>query len=283
MLWNDPRCHDYVSSLSSMWETDIFDTRLVQSLLDAQQPTKVNLDALERLAFMSSFDNGRKAISHATNAQQTLATLLEHQKDWVRICAAMTYFEVGWEWPLQSNDTAAEPKGLERLATDVERPLHDNDKDRQLEGLLKDHNLRRLIQLTKAGSNGKRWEEGGVSASTVALYSSHALASLLKVDESLGPKLLAIAEVVDLIHALRNDHDAVVVAVLRMLHCLVGHRASRTVMSHENIVPTLLGFVQRCDDFVAPAAVELVCLMAVDGSLSMDISAPSSDYHSQNR
>ncbi|KAI6128000.1 hypothetical protein EV401DRAFT_940961 [Pisolithus croceorrhizus] len=132
MLWNDPRCHDYVSSLSSMWETDIFDTRLVQSLLDAQQPTKVNLDALERLAFMSSFDNGRKAISHATNAQQTLATLLEHQKDWVRICAAMTYFEVGWEWPLQSNDTAAEPKGLERLATDVERPLHDNDKDRQL-------------------------------------------------------------------------------------------------------------------------------------------------------
>ncbi|KAI6156356.1 armadillo-type protein [Pisolithus thermaeus] len=194
----------------------------------------------------------------------------------------MTYFEVGWEWPLQFNDTVAEPKGLERLATDVEHPLHDNDKDRQLyacislpslcknswfrERLLKDHNLRRLIQLTKAGSNGKKREEGAVSASNVALYSSHALASLLRVDESLAPKLLAMAEVVDLIHALRNDHHAVVVAVLRTLHSLVGH-PSHAIMSHENIVPTFLSLVQRCDDFVAPAAVEVVCSMAADESM----------------
>ncbi|KAI6009617.1 hypothetical protein F5J12DRAFT_891730 [Pisolithus orientalis] len=127
LFWNDPKCHNYLSSLSSTWETDIFDSRSVQSLLDAQQPLRANLDALERLSFMASFDNGRKAIAHASNAQQTLASLLDHQNDWIRICAAMTYSEVGWEWPLQFDNAAAELKGLERLAADVESLLHDKD------------------------------------------------------------------------------------------------------------------------------------------------------------
>ncbi|KAI6095040.1 hypothetical protein EDD16DRAFT_784486 [Pisolithus croceorrhizus] len=285
MFWNDPKRHDYLSSLSSTWETDIFDSRSVQSLLDAQQPMKANLDALERLAFMASFDNGRKAIAHATNAQQTLASLLEHPKAWVRICAAMTYFEVGWEWPLQCNDTAAEPKGLERLAADVEGPLHDKNKDRQLyacislpslcknswlrKRLLEDRNLRRLLQLTnacKAGYNRKKKEEEGVSASTVALHSAQALTSLLE-HESLVPKLLAMGEVVELVNALHNDHDAVLVAALRTLYSLVGYGDSHTVMSRENIVPTLMGLAQRCDDFVAPAAVELVRPIAVEESM----------------
>ncbi|KAI6142286.1 armadillo-type protein [Pisolithus thermaeus] len=246
---------------------------------------RANLDALERLAFMASFDNGRKAIAHATNARQTLASLLEHPKDWVRICAAMTYFEVGWEWPLQSNDTSAELEGLERLATDVEHPLHDKNKDRQLyacislpslcknswlrKRLLKDDNLRRLVQLTnacKAGCNRKK-EEEGVSASTVALHSAQALTSLLELDESSAPKLLAMGGVAELVHALHNDHDAVLVAVLRTLCSLVGYGDSHAIMSRENIVPTLMGLAQRCDDFVAPAAVELACPIAVDESM----------------
>ncbi|KAI6004737.1 hypothetical protein EDD15DRAFT_1018393 [Pisolithus albus] len=235
IFWNDPKCHNHLSSLSSTWETDIFDSRSVQKLLDAQQPMKANLDALERLAFMASFDNGREAIARAANAQQTLASLLEHQNDWVRICAAMTYCEIGWEWPLPSDGDMTELKGLERLATDVECPLHDNDKARQLyacislpslcknnwlrKRLLEDRNLRRLVQLTNAcdaGFNRKKREEEGVSASTVALHSAQALTSLLELDESLAQKLLAMKEVTELIHVLNNDHDAVLVAVLRL-------------------------------------------------------------------
>ncbi|KAI6037809.1 armadillo-type protein [Pisolithus marmoratus] len=62
-------------------------------------------------------------------------------------------------------------------------------------------------------------------------------------------------------------HDAVLVAVLRTLCSLAGHRESLAIMSRENIAPTLLGLSQRFDDFVAPAAVEVACPIAVDESM----------------
>lgn len=286
LFWNDPKCHNYLSSLSSTWETDIFDSRSVQSLLDAQQPLRANLDALERLSFMASFDNGRKAIAHASNAQQTLASLLDHQNDWIRICAAMTYSEVGWEWPLQFDNAAAELKGLERLAADVESLLHDKDKGQQLhacmslpslcknsrlrEILLEDRNFRRLIRLTNACNTAfdrKQREQEGISASTVALHSAQALTSLLELDGTLASKLIAMGGVKELVDALHDDHDAVLVAVLRTLYSLAGLRDSHTIMSREDIVPTLLGLARRSDDFVAPAAVEVVCPIAADESM----------------
>lgn len=74
----------------------------------------------------------------------------------------------------------------------------------------------------------------------------------------------------ELIHALHSDHDAILVVVLRTLYSLAGYRDSHTMMSRENTVPTLLGLAQRCDDFIAPAVVEVACPIAVDGNLPMD-------------
>lgn len=132
----------------------------------------------------------------AENAEQTLASLLlDDGNDSVRVSAAVTLCEVGWNWPLQS-EPDEEPREVEHIIQDVNTLLESEDprracmslpslcKNAYLRGrLLSESNLRRLLTLIAADKTGMRCneteDEEDVSSS-IALHSAQALASLLE-------------------------------------------------------------------------------------------------------
>ncbi|KAF9239483.1 hypothetical protein BU15DRAFT_46764 [Melanogaster broomeanus] len=57
LLWNDPKSQRHVNRLSHLWEKDVLDDGLIQTLLTnlAESRGEANLDALDRLAFVANF------------------------------------------------------------------------------------------------------------------------------------------------------------------------------------------------------------------------------------
>jgi len=113
----------------------------------------------------------------------------------VRISAAVTYCEVGWNWPLQS-EYDAKPREVEHVIQDINTLLRSEDprracmslpslcKNTYLRGrLLSESNLRRLLTLIIATDRivpCNKNEDEGVSSSSMAFHGAQALASLLE-------------------------------------------------------------------------------------------------------
>jgi len=113
----------------------------------------------------------------------------------VRVSAAVTYCEVGWKWPLQS-EPDENPREAEHIIQDVNTLLESKDprracmslpslcKNTYLRGrLLSESNLRRLLRLIATDRTGICYNENedeGDASSSIAFHSAQALTSLLE-------------------------------------------------------------------------------------------------------
>jgi hypothetical protein len=209
MFWNDATSHQRLQNLSDLWEKDIFDERSVQTLLDDLKGGQPNLDALDRLAFMASFgeflscipqgadddtylDDCEDAISSYRDAKQILATFLKSNNRLIRLSTAVTYCELGWDWPSEMPDGK-----LHQQITDDVSELLKGDKDHRRAcmympslckqtdlktGLISEENLKILVKLCDSARIVND-EEG---TSTVAFHSAQALSMLMKCASKLS-------------------------------------------------------------------------------------------------
>ncbi|KAF8841639.1 ARM repeat-containing protein [Paxillus ammoniavirescens] len=115
--------------------------------------------------------------------------------------------------------------------------------------------LRRIISLCDSGRVAKH-EEG---TSSVAFHSAQALSMLMKSDSDLALTLIKMDAISDIIEALHDKSGPVLVSVLRIMDGLAKHADARPVMKTAFIIPTLLKLAKQFDDFVAPAAVRVLC------------------------
>ncbi|KAG8215129.1 hypothetical protein J3R82DRAFT_8591 [Butyriboletus roseoflavus] len=273
MFWNDATSHQRLQNLSDVWEKDIFDERSVQRLLDDLERGQPNLDALDRLAFMASFDIGKDAISNYENATQILDTSFKSKDRLIRLSTAVTYCELKWDWPLE---TTPGERG-EQIKRDVSELLK-SDQDRRRaciympslckrtelrDGLMSEENLKLLVQLCDSTCVVKH-EEG---TSTVAFHSAQALSMLMKLDDGFAKRLIDIDRVTDITEALRSNCNPVLVSVLSVVDGLAKYDSGREVMKTGPTVATLLKLVKQFDDFVAPAAARVLCSLLPDNDL----------------
>ncbi|KIM65505.1 hypothetical protein SCLCIDRAFT_471892 [Scleroderma citrinum Foug A] len=77
--------------------------------------------------------------------------------------------------------------------------------------------------------------------------------------------------VFDLIPTLYNDHDTVLVSVMRTLTGLARYGEARKIMCAVAIVPTLLNLARRFNDFITPAAIDLLCLLLDEASMQTSL------------
>lgn len=116
----------------------------------------------------------------------------------MRISAAVTYCEVGWKWPLQS-EHHEKSREMERVVQDINTLLTSEDPRRACMSLpslckntylktrlLSEPNLRRLLTLiatvatVRTGISYNKSEDEGDSFSSIAFHSAQALAALLE-------------------------------------------------------------------------------------------------------
>ncbi|KAH0833833.1 hypothetical protein J3R83DRAFT_10997 [Lanmaoa asiatica] len=282
MFWNDATSHQRLQELSKLWEKDIFDERSVETLLDDLKRGQLNLDALDRLAFMANLggfisrvffraddetylDIRKNATSIYNNAEQVLATFLKSKDRLIRLSTAVTYCELGWDWPLETTHGELG----QQITEDVSELLKSGQDCRRAcmyipslckrtdlrAGLMSEENLKMLVQLCDNTRVIKR-EEG---TSTVAFYSAQALSMLMKCD----PVLVSVLSVVDGL-----AKDGLYVPVVPWLSPNIITEGGRAIMKSGPIVATLLKLVKQSDDFVAPAATRVLCSLLPEG-LSM--------------
>ncbi|KAF9228171.1 hypothetical protein BS17DRAFT_325375 [Gyrodon lividus] len=268
MFWNDPNSHLRLQNLSDSWEKDVFDDCSIQTLLaDLVQPPvrgQANLDVLDRLAFMANFDVCKHAINAVTGSEETLAAFLRNSNKLVRLSAAVTYCELGWNWPPAmhhslSDNITGDIAGMlesrdsrENRRACVSLPSLCKQKDLRTR-LVNDKNLRIIIRLCDSARMAKH-EEG----STVAFHSAQALSMVMKYSD-LAPTLMKIGAITDIIQALHDKSNPVVVSVLSIIDGLAKHGDARASMKNARIIPTLLKLMKQFDDFVAPAAIRVLC------------------------
>lgn len=207
MFWNDVNSHQRLQNLPDLWEKDIFDDRLVQTLLDDLKHEQSVLNALDRLAFLTGFgafthhmflvacddtylDDYKNAISVYQDATHILATFLRRRDKLVRLSTAVIYCEMGWDWPLETTKETAKGALAQQITDDVSELLKSTDdcrracmwmpslcKRQDLKAeLISDTNLRMLVQFCDNTRIAKH-EEG---TSTVAFHSAQALSMLMK-------------------------------------------------------------------------------------------------------
>ncbi|KAG9312369.1 hypothetical protein JVU11DRAFT_6742 [Chiua virens] len=272
MFWNDPASHQRLRELTDVWEKDIFDETSIRTLLDDLKEGKSNPDAaLDQLAFMANFDVGKHAILARPNAKEILADFLENRDRVIRLSTAAIYCELNW--PLE----ASHGNLVQQVSDDVSELLKNEQHRRRAcmylpslckredwkAGLISEDNLKMLVQFCD-NTRIVRNEEG---TSTIAFNGAQALAMLMKLDPDVAERLIKIDRVTDITQALHSNCKPVLVAVLNIVDGLAQHKNGRTTMKAGPIVATLLKLVKQFDDFVAPAAIRVLCSLLSEDEL----------------
>lgn len=131
-------------------------------------------------------DDCKEAISIYKDAKQVLATFLKSKERLIRLSAAVTFCELGWDWPLET--TYSELRQL--ITNDVSELLKGRRDHRRAcvympslckrddlkTSLISDENLKILVRRCDIGRIA-RDEEG---TSTDAFHSAQALSMLMK-------------------------------------------------------------------------------------------------------
>ncbi|KAG6369735.1 hypothetical protein JVT61DRAFT_13604 [Boletus reticuloceps] len=272
MLWNDATSHQRLQNMSGMWEKDILDEGCVQTLLNDLSKGPTNLDAIDRLAFMASFDVCKKAISNYKNAKQVLAIHLRSGDRVVRLSTAVTYCELGWDWPLERTyDELGQ-----QVAEDITEMLRGNGcrraciylpslcKRAELRAsLTSEDNLRSLIRLC----SNTRFANNQDENFTVAFHSAQALSMLMKLDIKFTKTLIDIDAVTHINHAMRSNCNPALVPLINVMDGLAKHENGRAIMKSGHTVPALLNLVKRFDDLIAPAATRVLCSLLPEDDL----------------
>lgn len=274
MYWNDPASQDRLSKLGPLWEKDIFDASTVPSLLrDIQLHGVECFDAVDRLAFMASFEQGRAAIRKSDGWESQLNELVRYSDDpKVRVSATVALSELLPQLDAQY---------LDKAAADVLKMLESKDDIDQIRA------CKALPALVKHAAVGNKilsestfqrvLDLGGVSETKSLMVQIHAsqTLSLLARHDVYRPAVTEKAAK-DIIDLLCSEHEEILVAALRILAALVyDERAQAKVIG---LIPVLIKHLKQHDFYTSPPVGNVICAYASHDEFRERLLHPENDF-----
>lgn len=274
MYWNDPVSQERLSKLGQLWEKDIFDASTVPSLLrDIQLHGVECFDAVDRLAFMASFEQGRAAIRKSDGWESQLNELVCYSDDpKVRISATVALSELLPQLDAQY---------LERAADDVLKMLASNVEINQIRA------CKALPALVKHAAVGNEilseatfqrvLDLGGVSETESLMVQIHAsqTLSLLARNDVYQPAVTEKAAK-GIINLLGSEHEEILVAALRILAALVHDATAQAKVL--DLIPTLIKHLKQHDFYISPPVGNVICAYARHDKFRKQLLQPENGF-----
>lgn len=258
MYWNDPASQDRLSKLGQLWEKDIFDASAVPSLLrDIQLHGVECFDAVDRLAFMASFDQGRAAIRKSDSWESQLNELVRYSDDpKVRVSATVALSELS---------PTLDAQYLEKAAVDVLKMLESKENIDQIRA------CKALPALVKHAAAGNKilsestfqrvLDLGGVSETESLMVQIHASQTLMLLARHAAYRPAVTEKAAkDIIDLLDSEHEEILVAALRILAALVHDDVAQAKVLE--LIPTLMQRLKQHDFYISPPVGAVICAYA---------------------